>query len=107
MTQELDKVHFWPKVLQVMPTNNYSVYAYFNDGSVRLVDIKPLIQPDTVFESLQDIDFFKSRLSVINDTVAWDMTGDRDASKCIDLDPFVIFEQAAVDDPLGGSTHAD
>ena len=100
MTQNLDKTYFWPKVLQVVPTDDYSVYAYFNDGTVRLFNAKPLIKPGTVFEPLQDISLFKAKLAVINDTVAWDMGGNRNPRKCIDLDPFVIFEQPAVGDPL-------
>jgi len=104
MTQKLDLDKFWPKILQVIPTNDYGVYAYFNDGSVRLFDAKPLIEPGTVFEPLQDIEFFKSKLAVINDTIAWDIGGNRNPCKCIDLDPFVIFEQPAVADPLSDIT---
>jgi len=100
MKQGLNKAEFLPKVLQVVPTDDFKVYAYFNDGSVRLFDAKPLIVPNTVFEPLQDITFFKSKLAVINDTVAWDIGGNRDPRKCIDLDPLVIFEQPAVADPL-------
>jgi len=100
MKQELEKSMFLPKVLQIVPTNDYCVYVYFNDGSVRLFNVKPLIQPDTVFEILHDIELFKSRVTVLNDTVAWDINGDRDPRKCIDLDPIVIFEQPAVADPL-------
>ncbi len=100
MDTKLDITYFWPKVLQVVPTNNFEVYAYFNDGSVRLFDVKPLIKPGTVFESLSNLQFFKDKLSVINDTVAWDIGGNKDPRKCIDLDPFVIFEQPAVSDPL-------
>lgn len=96
----LDKTLFYPLVLQVVPTDNFEVYAYFNDGSVRLFDVKPLLKPGTVFEPLMDINIFKSKLTVINYTVAWDMGGNRDPYKCIDLDPFVIFEQPMVDDPL-------
>jgi len=100
MARVLDKSKFWPKVIQVVPTDDYCVYAYFNDGSVRLFDTKPLIKPGTVFEPLQDIDYFKTKLAVINDTIAWDTGSDRDPRKCIDLDPFVIFEQPIVADPL-------
>jgi len=100
MTQLLDNSRFYPKVLQVIPTDDFGVYAYFNDGSVRFFDAKPLIRPGTVFEPLQDIEYFKSKLAVINDTVAWDIGGNRDPRKCVDLDPFVIFEQPAVVDPL-------
>lgn len=102
----LDKVMFWPKVLQVVPTDDFGVYAYFNDGSVHFADIRPLIQPGTVFEPLEDLDVFKSRLAVINDTVAWDMGGGRDPRLCIDLDPFVIFESPAVADPLVSTANA-
>jgi hypothetical protein len=98
--KNLDAKHFWPKVVQVLPTDNFEVYAYFNDGSVRLYDVKPLLKPGTVFEPLMDIHVFKDKLAVINDTVAWDMGGNRDPRKCIDIDPFVVFEKPAVTDPL-------
>jgi len=100
MTQINTNTAFIPKVLQVIPTDDYCVYVYFNDGSVRLFDVKPLIKPDTVFEILNNISYFKSKLAVINDTVAWDVGGNRDPRKCIDLDPCVIFELPAVTDPL-------
>ena len=100
MKQELDKSEFWPKVLQVVPTDEYGVYVYFNDGSVRLFDVKPLIRSDTVFEPLQDIAFFKTRLAVINDTVAWDIGGNRNPQKCIKsrgtvLLLFIVYSVAA------------
>ena len=100
MEQSLDYTLFWPKVLQVVPTDDYGVYAYFNDGSVRFIDVKPLIKPGTVFEPLVDISFFKEKLAVINHTVAWDIGGNRDPCKCVDLDPLVIFERPMVPDPL-------
>ncbi|GBR76542.1 putative transcriptional regulators [Candidatus Termititenax persephonae] len=79
--KNLDAKHFWPKVVQVLPTDNFEVYAYFNDGSVRLYDVKPLLKSGTVFEPLMDIRIFKNKLAVINDTVAWDMGGHRDSRK--------------------------
>ena len=96
----LDRKHFWPKVLQVLPTNDFEVYAYLNDGSVRLYDVKPLLKKNTVFEPLMDIQTFKNTLTVMNDTIAWDMEGKRDPYKCIDIDPFSIFEKEKVTDPL-------
>ena len=100
----LDNTRFFPKVLQAIPTDNYGVYAYFNDGSVRLFDVKPLLKSGTVFEPLQNIDYFKSKLAIINNTVAWDLGGNRDSRKCIDLDPFVLFGQPIVADPLACNT---
>jgi len=97
---KLDKKHFFPHVLQVLPTDNFEVYAYMNDGSVRLYDAKPLLKKNTVFEPLMDIQTFKSKLAVINNTVAWDMGGNRDPYKCIDIDPFAVFDNKPVADPL-------
>ena len=96
---KLDMRNFYPKVLQVIPTDNFEVYAYLNDGSVRLYDAKPLLKKNTVFEPLMDIDEFKNKLTVINDTIAWDMIGNRDPCNCIDIDPLSIFENPIVADP--------
>jgi hypothetical protein len=92
----LDKTHFFPKVLQAVPADNYKVFAYMNDGSIRSVDIEPLIKAGTVFEPLKDINTFKSKLTVINDTVGWDLLGNRDPEKCVDIDPFSVFEAPVV-----------
>jgi hypothetical protein len=47
-----------------------------------------------------NIQTFKEKISFINDTVAWDMAGNHDPRKCIDIDPFTIFAQKVVPDPL-------
>ena len=102
---KLNMKYFWPKVLQVLPTDDFMVYAYLNDGSVRLYDVKPLLKKGTVFEALMDIETFKKKLTVINDTIAWDMGGNRDQFKCIDIDPLTIFESPPVADPLAENTY--
>ena len=91
---------YWPQVVQAVAKDDYTAYIYFSDGSIRLVDVGPLIHPGSVFEPLGDIDVFKSQITVINDTVAWDLIGDRDSRFCLDLDPFTIYESDAVADPL-------
>ncbi len=94
-------MELFPSVVQAMPGNDYTVYAYCNDGAVRLVDVKPLIKRGGVFAPIADPVFFRERLTVLNDSVAWDITGNRDATACVDLDPFQIFEKApVVKDPL-------
>ena len=91
-----------PAVVQVVPGDDFTVYAYCSDGAVRLVDVKPYIAKGGVFAPLADPAFFRQRLTVLNDAVAWDMTGDRDERACVDLDSFTVFEKAPiVDDPLG------
>ena len=53
-----------------------------------------------VFSQLADIEFFKNKLTVLNDTVAWDISGKRDPADCIDIDPFSISESPLVSDPI-------
>lgn len=88
-------------VLQAVPGDDFTVYAYFNDGSVRRADIKPLIAQGGIFSALADETFFRERVTVINGAVAWDVTGTRDATRCIDLDPCAMYEYSpVVRDPL-------
>ena len=94
-------MEFLASVVQAVPGDDFTVYAYFNDGSVRKADIKPLIARGGIFSALADETFFRERITVINGAVAWDVTGTRDATRCIDLDPCAMYEHAAVTpDPL-------
>ena len=95
----MNELDFIPNVVQAVPGDNFTVYAYLNDRTVRLVDIKPLIEQGNLFEKLKDRDFFES-VTVMNNTVAWDLSGVRDPYNCIDLDPRMIGECQIVADPL-------
>ena len=77
-------------VVQAVPGEDFTVYVYFSDGSIRQTDMKPF-----------DETFFRERLTVMNGAVAWDVTGNRDATQCIDFDPCVMHEKSPiVADPL-------
>lgn len=92
---------FIPKVVQAVADERFTVYAYFNDGTVRRLDAAPLLEKGGVFAPLRDPDFFRERLTVLNDTVAWDIDGNRDPCTCVDLDPCEIYETCpVVADPL-------
>ena len=94
---------FFPKVLQAVPVGGYKVHAYMNDGTVRCFDAQPLIDKGGVFTQLRDKTLFSDSLTVLNDTVAWDISGKRDPGDCIDIDPFTVYEQPQVSDPLLGA----
>ena len=100
MIQAIDMRYFSPIVLQAVPTDDFGVYAYMNDGYVHFFNTKPLLKQNTVFEPLMDIEIFKGKITVMNGTVAWDLAGDRDTTKSIDLDPYILFESTIVKDPL-------
>lgn len=90
----------FPVVLQAVAGEGYTVYAYMLDGTVRRVDISALVEQGGVFERLRDREFFETALTVLNDTVAWDLSGSHDPTDCIDIDPFSVAESEAVPDPL-------
>ena len=91
---------YFPTVTQAVPGTGYQVYAYFTDGSIHLYDMAPLVARGGVFAPLQDMDYFRNKLTVLNNTIAWDVTGNMDATKCIDIDPFDVYEAPAAADPL-------
>ncbi len=92
--------HGIPSVLQALPGENYDVYVYLDDGSVRRFNVAHLVRPGTVFEPLRDYDRFRNAITVIGGTVAWDLDGSRDPSTCLDIDPIRISESPRVGDPI-------
>lgn len=92
--------NFIPEVLQAVPGEGYSIFVYFNDGTVRKYDASRLVTQPGVFRKLQDMDTFRSCMTVLNGTVAWDLEGNCDETRCIDIDPFTVYDSPVVKDPL-------
>jgi len=82
---------FIPEVVKVSPKENYIVDVMFQDGKVTHYDVKPLLNKG-VFKVLNDKDFYFSRCTVMNHTLAWDVSGNCDEKKCIDIDPETLYE---------------
>lgn len=80
------------KVIQVIPTRDFKVYIYFIDGKIKLFDARELIQKG-VFKQLQDIDIFMNTCTVLNDTLAWDLSGNYDPTECLDIDPITLYNE--------------
>lgn len=91
---------YFPVVVQAIPGENKTVYAYFSDGSIKRYDMSKAIAKGGVFSLLKDNDFFQERLTVLNNTVAWDISGNLDPTDCIDIDPFAVYSAPTVQDPL-------
>lgn len=90
-----------PQVVQALAGEDFTVYIYFLDGTIRLLDAKPLLKRGGVFSPLRDETMFRNSLTVMNGTVAWDLEGTRNASVCIDLDPCELYDNCpSVIDPL-------
>ncbi|MGE5559130.1 MAG: DUF2442 domain-containing protein [Bacillota bacterium] len=77
------------KVVQVLPTDAYKVYLYFADGKIKVFDAGSLVK-EGIFRQLQDKTGFKDTCTVLNDTLAWDISGNLDPENC-HLDPEVLY----------------
>jgi len=84
-------MEYYPEVVQVIPTEDYKVYIYFDDGSIKLFDASSLLEKGE-FQRLKDKKFFMERCTVLNGTLAWDVSGNYDETTCLDLDPLVLYE---------------
>ncbi|MDW2796957.1 DUF2442 domain-containing protein [Clostridium boliviensis] len=82
---------YFPVVVQVIPLDNYHVQVFFDNGKIVDYNATNLLQGE-VFKPLQDIQTFKDTCTVLNDTLAWDISGNRDPSESIDIDPFTLYE---------------
>lgn len=72
------------EVVQVIPQNDYSVFVYFSDGIIKKYDAKPLLNKG-VFKQIANISVFTDRCTVMNNTLAWDISGDFDPYSCLDI----------------------
>ncbi len=89
----------FPKVVQVIPNNNFTVYVYFEDGKIVLYDASSLIKKG-IFTVLQDKNIFINTCTVLNDTLAWDLEGNRDNSACLDIDPDTLYDLPNVEEKI-------
>lgn len=100
------RTEYFPTVVQVVVGPDKTVFAYFSDGRIAQLDMKENIAAGGAFERLADDSFFVNALTVLNGTVAWDVSGHFDPGICIDIDPFITYEARRVADPLEGVAQA-
>lgn len=62
----------FPKVVQVIPMKDYSVYVYFEDGKIVCYDVSLMLEKD-VFRPLKNIDIFMNTCT------------------CLDIDPDTLY----------------
>ncbi len=90
---------YFPEVIQVIPTDDYKVYLYFDDGTIRLYNASELVTKG-IFRQLTINNLFYESCTVLNGTLAWTPDFSYDVSTCLDLDPIVLYETCPiVDEP--------
>ena len=90
---------YTPEIVQVVPHEDYTVAVYFCDGKIVLYDVRPKMEKG-VFRQLRDLKLFMDRCTIMNDTLAWDITGTRDTSQCIDIDPDYLYSLESIDEQV-------
>ena len=91
---------YWPDVVQVIPTSDFKVYVYFDDGTIRLFDASETVKKFP-FAQLKSPDTFMDTCTVINNTVAWALDYSYSDETCFDLDPIALYNNCPiVDEPM-------
>ena len=83
-----------PKLFQVLPTDEYKVYLYYDNGEIKLYDCSWILKEKGVFVNIHDIAIFKSLCTIMNGTLAFDISHIRDPYNCIDICPDTIYEDS-------------
>ena len=83
-------MNFVPDIVQVVPHPDYTVSVYFVDGKTVIYDVK-LKLGSGVFQTLQNKDVFINSCKIMNNTLAWDVSGNNDIAGCIDIDPHTLY----------------
>lgn len=80
-------------VIKVVPNKDFTVRVHFSDGNIFLYNAFNIISR---FPVLQDVDYFIKRCTIINNTLAWDISGDLNDAKCLDIAPENIIKNGQI-----------
>lgn len=90
---------YFPEIVQVVPFEDYTVAVYFSDGKIVSYDVTPLLKTEA-FSAIKNITVFMETCTILNDTLAWDIAGNRDESACIDIDPDTLYQLPETEDQI-------
>lgn len=88
---------YTPDIVQVVPHDDYTVTVYFGDGKIVTYDASQKLDQG-VFQHLKDLSFFLENCRIMNDTLAWDLSGKNDPTDCIDIDPDYLYSLEYADE---------
>ena len=82
---------YFTTVVQVIPLDNFHVQVFFDDGKIVDYDATNDLKAE-IMAPMRDIENFKNACTVMNGTLAWDISGKWDEADCVDIDPFTLYE---------------
>lgn len=53
-----------------------------------------------LFPELKNTQIFMETCTILNDTLSWNLAGNRDSSRCIDIDPDVLYHLPEVEEQV-------
>lgn len=68
------------KIISVVPKENFTLIISFDNGEKRILDIKPMIKPNTVFENFSDYENFKRVYVDSDNAICWDIDPNVDSN---------------------------
>ena len=94
-----------PRLFQVIPRDDFRVLLFYDNGEEKIYDCSWMLNELGVFAQLHDISTFKSICTIMNGTLAFDISLVRDPYNCIDICPDTVYEDSvAVMELLGAQT---
>ncbi len=85
-----------PGLFQVLPTDDYKVHLYYDNGEIRVYDCSFILQEKGIFEKIKDIHNFKRLCTIMNKTLAFDISEVQDPTNCIDICPDTLYKESIV-----------
>ncbi|MCL2057007.1 MAG: DUF2442 domain-containing protein [Oscillospiraceae bacterium] len=80
-----------PKLFQAVPTDSYNVCLYYDNGEIKMYDCNWVTEEQGVFTQIHDIRAFKELCTIMNGTLAFDISRIRDPYNCIDICPDTLY----------------
>ena len=80
-----------PRLFQVFPTDDFYVYLYYDNGEIKRYDCTWVLEESGVFTKIHDISVFKETCTIMNGTLAFDISLIRDPYTCIDICPDTVY----------------
>jgi hypothetical protein len=83
-----------PKLFQVLPQDDFTVILFYDNGEIKRYDCNWIRFESGVFRQIQELPRFKDLCTIMNGTLAWDISEKRDPYNCIDLCPDTVYQDS-------------
>lgn len=94
-------------IVAVAPNDDFTLTLQFDNGEARVYDVSPLLEENTVFAPLSNLERFKRVYLDTEHCVSWDIDPNVDSnivwSNKVDLSPDSCYVDSV---PVGGFRHA-